>query len=110
MAQKEREFNCVIEDPQLNDRFSAVVTVSKKRVIEATRQKDGKLELAHVFITPVSDQLKSVHNHFVLYDHMGNGLYIVRDRYGTEVHRRQCRTWDLGTSFATKVADALKTL
>lgn len=106
MAQ-EKQFTCVIEDLHLKDRFSATVKVTKKTPIEAAEQKD-RIGLAHIYITPVSDQVRKVHHHFVLFDFTGCGVYIVRDRYGKRDDRRQCSIWDLGHSFAIQVMDALR--
>jgi hypothetical protein len=95
-----------------------------------SRSRD-RLDLADVFITPISGQLalylsvqswhktpgtfdvetkekSGVHNHFVLHDCTGHGLYIVCDRYRREVHRRECSMWDLGQSFASQVMETLK--
>ncbi len=78
MAQT-KSFTCVIEDFHLHDRFSAQVEVVKKMPIRTSLQS-GKIDLADVYITPISDQITSAHHHFVLYDCTGHGLYIVRDR------------------------------
>ena len=117
-------FDCVIEDKILNDVFSATVSVIRK-------SPDSKnVELADVFITPISGQYayyqnksswkktparfnvptkdnSGSHNHFVVIDSDGRGLYIVRDRMRREVHRRECSVWDLGQGFASGVMRAL---
>jgi hypothetical protein len=130
MAQ--RNFTCVIEDAELNDRFSAQVTVSKREVIRKSRATP-QIELADIYITPISGQhayydsktswartparfqvatreTSGSHNHFVLYDFTGRGLYIVRDNCRREVHRRECSLWDLGSSFAFQVSRILQEL
>src|SRR5580692_8608869 len=121
MAQT-KSFTCVITDAVLNDRFSAEVTIYKRTAVR--RSRDGtQVELADVFITPISgqhgyyeskDNWKKTpatfdvptkekggsHNHFVVNDYNGRGLYIIRDDMRREVHRRQCSIWDLGYAFA----------
>jgi hypothetical protein len=89
------------------------------------------LELADVFITPISGQYffyesannwdksparfnvptkekSGSHNHFVIFDHNGWGLYIVRDPMRNEVQRRDCSIWSLGDTFATRVMKILR--
>lgn len=129
MPQK-NSFMCVVEDKVLNDRFSASVSVSKRDVVRKSR--DGhSVEIADVFITPISGQHayyenkgtwdrtparfdvptkdnSGSHNHFVVNDFSGRGLYIVRDRMRREVHRRDCSIWDLGVGFASGVMKALR--
>ena len=112
-------FNCVIDDRHLGDRFSAIVNVTKKSAIEFAQQ-EGRIALAHIFVTPISDQLRhphfpfetvrDAHNHFILYDITGRGRYIVRNRYDYTVSRRDCSIWDLGQAFALKVMEALREL
>jgi hypothetical protein len=123
-------FTCMITDIVLSDEFSATVVVQKRSVVRSSR--DGsKIELADVFITPVSGQHAyydskgswkktparfntstkekvGSHNHFVVNDFNGRGLYIVRDSLRAEEHRRQCSIWDLGRPFASRVMQALK--
>jgi hypothetical protein len=101
------DFSCVITDARFHDTYSAEVRIAKKRPIRKSLQ-DGMLDLADIYVTPISGQLKDVHNHFVLYDSTGRGLYIVRDHLGSEVRRTECSTWDLGTSFALQVLNHLK--
>ncbi|HLN01185.1 MAG TPA: hypothetical protein VK335_17980 [Bryobacteraceae bacterium] len=43
----------------------------------------------------------------MLCDFTGHGLYIVRDQYRNEVHRRECSIYDLGQLFAEQVMKAL---
>jgi hypothetical protein len=108
MPTQEYDFTCVIEDHILNDRFSAQVSVRKKQPVWTSVQ-DDRIDLADIFIEPISAQHSDrVHHHFVLYDYTGHGLYIVRDQYNRERHRRACAIWDLGHLFALKVMDALK--
>jgi hypothetical protein len=100
----------VIEDHVLDERFSAEVTVSKKLPVRSSLQL-GKIDLADIYITPISGQLTiTVHHHFVLHDFTGHGLYIVRDQWDQVDHSRLCSTWDLGQSFGAQVMDALKDL
>ncbi len=113
-------FKCTIVDYERHERFSAAVVVKKKYPVRATwhaEQNERKhafkdrIELADVFITPISDQVRPpVHNHFVLYDWNGAGIYIVRDRQHTRLERRECSMWDLGDAFASRVLKALKEL
>ena len=127
---REDTFTCEIEDFHLQDRFSANVKVVPTTEVSGPSAKP--IELANIYITPVSGQLFSylsqenwrktpvsfpqartreksgVHNHFVLYDFTGHGLYIVRDQHRGEVHRRECSIWDLGQSFAQGVMQALE--
>ena len=128
MAQ-ENSFTCEIEDFEIHDRFSANVKVIPNEA--SSRGAGERIELANIYITPISGQLATylssktwkktpvifqqaktrektgVHNHFVLYDYSGHGLYIVRDQYRNEVHRRECSIYDLGQSFADQVMRAL---
>jgi hypothetical protein len=127
-----RSFTCVIDDKVLNDLFSANVTVGKRGVIR--KSLDGRTdELADVFITPISGQHgyygnknswdktparfnvptrdnNGSHNHFIVTDVSGGGLYIVRDRMRREVHRRECSIFDLGAAFAEGVMNAVREL
>jgi hypothetical protein len=101
-------FTCVIEDKNSKDKYSAQVEMRKKQPVPTSLQ-NGKIDLADAFITPISGHdAKKVHNHFVVYDLEGNGLYIVRDPNGKEVRRRKCSTWELGNAFGAKVRDVLK--
>jgi len=125
-----RKFTCVITDLVLTDKFSAEVTVRKRCVVKSSREKD-RIELADIFITPVSGQHSyyeshgtwkktpatfntqtrektGSHNHFVLHDFNGQGLYIVRNDRRGEEHRRRCSIWDLGQPFASGVMNALR--
>ncbi len=101
------DFTCVITDFQFHETYSAEIRIAKKRPIRTSLQ-DGRIDLADIYVTPVSGQLKDVHNHFVLYDSTGRGLYIVRNPFGVEIRRTECSTWDLGHSFALQVQDHLK--
>jgi hypothetical protein len=110
MSNEERDFTCVIDDHLLRERFSAVVTVRKRFPIKKSLQS-GEIDLADVFITPISGQLTSkVHHHFVVYDFTGRGLYIVRDQWNKEEHRLPCQVWDLGIPFGAQVMEVLKEL
>jgi hypothetical protein len=81
----------------------------RKKMPVWTSLQDGKIDLADIFITPISGQRAvKVHNHFVLHDCTGHGVYIVRNPDGTQDHRRACTIWDLGQHFASKVMAALK--
>jgi hypothetical protein len=125
-----RSFTCLIEDKLLNDRFSATVSVMKRVPIRKSPDATN-VELADVFITPISGQHacyesrstwkktpagfnvptkdnSGSHNHFVVTDFSGRGLYIVRDTMRREVHRRHCSVWDLGLTFAAQVMEALR--
>ncbi|MFN7922694.1 MAG: hypothetical protein U0Q16_21495 [Bryobacteraceae bacterium] len=129
MAQ-EKTFTCVIIDIVLTDKFSAQVVVRKRTVVRRSRG-NSQIELADIFITPVSGQhayygskdswektpatfnvstkeKAGSHNHFVLYDFNGRGLYIVRDDRRREEHRRPCSIWDLGPAFGAGVMSALR--
>ena len=116
MAQND-DFTCIIEDfaddggPQRpRRRFSAKVTVAKRFPIRRALQRE-KIELANVYIQPVSAQLsrhETSHDHFVVYDATGRGLYIRRDQYSGMLDTRECSIWDLGQAFATRVMTALK--
>ncbi|MCM3877694.1 MAG: hypothetical protein NEA02_14910 [Thermoanaerobaculia bacterium] len=101
------DFTCVITDTRFHETYSAEVRIAKKRPIRTSLQA-GRIDLADIYVTPVSGQLEDVHNHFVLYDSTGRGLYIVRDRYDREIRRVECSTWDLGQSFALQVLEHLK--
>src|ERR1700722_9012580 len=106
------------------------VKVQKRDKIRMSRDKQT-IELADVFITPISGQLayygskdtwektpatfnvptkekSGSHNHFVVNDYEGRGLYIVRDQMRREVSRRLCSIWDLGHPFASGVMKALR--
>jgi hypothetical protein len=107
MTGDQRDFTCVIDDRLLRERFSANVTVRKKFPIRKSLQP-GQIDLADVFITPVSGQPTfKVHHHFVIYDFTGRGLYIVRDTNDKDEHRLPFTVWDLGNSFGTQVMKAL---
>lgn len=101
------EFSCVIADSKSSESFSAIVSMSKKVPVRTSLQ-DGRIDLADVYITPVVGNVSNKHDHFVLYDHEGNGLHIVRDAFGREVRRTTCTIWDLGTSFALQVMEHLR--
>jgi len=111
------EFTCQIVDRRHDDRFSAKVVVKKKPVVRATWKDEAgarkspvknRIELADVFITPVSGQVMNVHHHFVVYDFYGRGVYVLRNRLNQREDRCECSVWDLGHAFATKVMDALR--
>ena len=125
-----KTFTCVITDVVLSDKFSAEITIRKRYKIRSSREKD-RIELADIFITPISGQhayyestanwkktpatfnvktkeKSGSHNHFVLNDFNGQGLYIVRDDKRNEEHRRRCSIWDLGQPFASGVMKALQ--
>jgi hypothetical protein len=117
---QEKKFTCAINDPYLNDFYSAEVRINKKQPVQAA-ENDGRIALAHIYIFPISNQLRdihfpydpmrSAHNHFILYDLTGNGKYIVRNRYSfREDVRSQCSIWDLGIPFARQVMAALQDL
>jgi hypothetical protein len=123
-------FTCVIDDWVLHDRFSASVQVLKRDVIQKSR--DGtQIEIADVYITPISGQhafyqskftwertpakfnvptkdKSGSHNHFIVTNSDGQGLYVVRDAMRREVHRRHCSVWDLGRPFASGVIRVLR--
>jgi hypothetical protein len=125
----DNKFTCVIDDHGSEDRFSAEVTVEKCLVCrpeESTR----KTQIADIYIEPVSDRVffysskknwnkkpgsfnvptkekSGSHNHFVLFELSGAGMYIVRDNHRREIVRRTCSIWDLGQSFGEQVMKAL---
>ncbi len=83
----------------------------KKRVPIRKSLQSGKIDLADVFIWPVSGQPTfKVHHHFVVYDFTGQGLYIVRDQKDRDEYKIPCSIWDLGQSFARQATAALKDL
>ena len=47
----EKNFTCVIEDHATQDRFSAEVTVARRRSVV-----NNRAELADIYITPISGQ------------------------------------------------------
>jgi hypothetical protein len=101
------DFTCVINDFRFREMYGAEVRIAKKRPVRTSLQP-GRIDLADIYVTPLSGQIEDVHNHFVLYDCTGRGLYIVRDPYGREVRRTECSTWDLGQSFALQVQEHLR--
>ncbi|SRR5579864_1991416 len=125
----ESSFTCEIVDPDIHDRFSATVTVVPNAV--SSKDPGQRIEIANIYITPISGQLGTynskqnwkrtpvtflqaitkekvgVHNHFVLFDFTGHGLYIVRDQFRNEECRRECSIYDLGQSFAEQVMSVL---
>jgi hypothetical protein len=102
-------FTCLIADSRFGESYSADVRIAKKTPIRRSLQL-GRIDLADIYITPISSGSRIVHDHFVLYDAAGNGLHIVRDPSGREVRRTLCNIWDLGPSFARQVQRHLKTL
>jgi hypothetical protein len=110
-TRQERDFTCIIDDRILHERFTAKVTVSRRNHARKSLQP-GKIDRADIYITPVSGQTAAakVHSHFVLYDFMGRGLYIVRDQKNNDEHRLPCTIWDLGHSFGNQVMQALEDL
>jgi hypothetical protein len=124
-----RSFTCVIEDKKRQEKFSAKVTVTKKEKVRPSLQA-GQIDLADVFIEPVSGThffymkgswmkeqaafvingklKKGVHNHFVIHDASGRGVYIVRDQYRRDIEKRAATIFDLGSAFATKVQGILR--
>ena len=50
------------------------------------------------------------HSHFVVFNFTGDGKYIRRNRFGTDVEVRQCSIWALGPEFAAKVMKSLGTI
>ena len=76
MPSDERDFECVIERHILKERFSATVRVKKRMPIRRSL-KSGKIDLADVFIWPISCQPTfKVHHHFVVYDFTGGGCLL----------------------------------
>ena len=126
---QEVNFTCEIRDFNNHDQFSANVTVVPSD--PSAGAAGNRIEIANIYITPISGQLATylssknwkktpvtflqattrektgVHNHFVLYDYSGHGLYIVRDQYRNMEDRRPCSIYDLGQSFADQVVNAL---
>jgi hypothetical protein len=110
MSGVQRHFDCVIHDRLLHECFSAKVIVRKVQPVRRSIQP-GHIDLADVFITPISGQpTQKVHHHFVVYDLSGRGLYIVRDTHNRDEHRVPCTVWDLGNSFGAQTIAALKDL
>jgi hypothetical protein len=128
MAQSS-SFTCVIEDKRRLEKFSAKVTVTKRQPVRASLQA-GKIDLADVFIEPVSGTYffymknswtkeqaaflidgkikKGVHNHFVIHDASGHGVYIVRDQHRKDIEKRTASIFDLGSAFGSKVLSILR--
>ena len=122
----EVRFSCLIDNRVLKEHYHAEVTVSKKQPIEVDSR--GRINLAHIYITPVSGRLpqqrikvdlatgaieeipgtRFAHDHFVLYSTEGTGFYIMRDRYDRDIAKVTCSIWDLGIAFASRVMDALR--
>jgi len=106
----ERSFYCAIADRVLNEKYSAKVTVQKRMPVRSSLQP-GRIDLADIYITPISGQNDTkVHHHFALHDFSGNGMFIVRTKNGHDEHQISCTIWDLGQSFAAQVMLALKDL
>src|SRR5271165_1164753 len=108
-ANQEVHFSCEIRDLRSTDRFSAEVLVRKRFTVRRSSHDAGRIELADVFVTPISGLVSAsanVHNHFVVFNYNGEGVYIVRDRFRRDEDRRYCSTWDLGDAFGRKVAEA----
>ena len=101
------KFTCVVEDKKRKEKFSAKVTVKKKLPVWTSLQV-GKIDLADIFIEAISGPTKGSHNHFVLHDFEGNGLYIVRDEHGKDIEKRRCSVWDLGGAFGGKIRAILR--
>jgi hypothetical protein len=140
MQDQQRTFECDIDDRTAREHFHAAVTVVIKHPIAASTLDDGQRELAHIYITSLADRWKGSsatftespsgglqkstsdeqyavrggrskdHSHFVVFNVTGTGKYIRRNRFGTDVEKRMCSTWDLGATFGSKVAEALREL
>lgn len=113
-------FTCIIEDFYDHTRYFAEVTFKKKKELrttwreveaERTSSQKNRIELADIFITPMADNLRNFHHHFVLYKYTGDGVFIRRGPYlNSEEVRLECKIWDLGHSFATQVMETLRSI
>lgn len=110
MARQEQEFDCFIQDQISGDKFSASVVVQKRSPLRQTRRRDREVELADVFITPLSGNSGKRHHHFVVLNLNGDGVYIFRDVFKGTEKRRLSSIWELGPRFANRVIDALRVM
>jgi hypothetical protein len=99
---------CVIRDNYQGDDYYAKVTVRRRRPIRQTIQRDGRVELADIFVQRTSDNPLKKHHHFVMTSLDGKGLYMLRDKNGNEELRRECSIWDLGNVFGNLVTKILQ--
>jgi hypothetical protein len=113
----ETEFTCVIDNRVRNELYSGHVVLRKRSAIRATTDAPGgvraglrkdRLELCDVYITPVSGNPRSVHDHFVLYDVTGRGVLILRDPQNRPEERVTCTLWQLGAPLALRVMEELR--
>jgi hypothetical protein len=106
-------FSCFIQDAVSGDKFSADVEIKKRSPIRQSLQRDGKVELADIFIShklakPDGPGGTRYHSHFVLQNLNGGGLYIVRSAHGNEETRRESSIWDFGHVFGDTVTRTLQ--
>lgn len=99
---------CVIRDSHSGDSYYAKVTVTRRRPIRQTLQRDGRVELADIFVQWSSDNPLKKHHHFVVTSLDGNGVYMLRDKNGDEVGRRESSIWDLGNVFGNLITKLLQ--
>ncbi len=105
------------------------MSVVKKEPIRKSLQP-GAIDLADIFITPVSGTYffynknswekedaifvvngkvkRGTHNHFVVHDAGGHGIYIVRDEHRRDIEKRKASIFDLGSAFGLKVRSILR--
>ena len=104
---QQEDFSCFIEDQISGDKFSAEVTLRKRKVIRETLQRDGKIEICDILIRSVSNSLGKRHHHFIMTSLNGDGLYIFRRAINAE-ERRYCSIWDLGPALGHRITNYLK--
>jgi hypothetical protein len=128
------DFTCYIDCRSLrgkypkifdNEAHSAKVKFTFKTPVERAPQL-GRITLGDAFIACPSGQQTigykegkegiggpvkrgDVHNHFVLHNIEGAGVYIVRDMFKKDVAKVSCTMWDLGRPFGAKIAEILQT-
>jgi hypothetical protein len=107
--ERKRTFDCFIQDEISGDKYSATVVVAKHKVIRQSLQRDGKIDLADIYITSVSSTRGRLHHHFVVQKLNGDGLFMFREAVNNET-RRYCNVWDLGPVFGKLATQALREL
>ena len=121
MPLQNESFECFIVDTRAKERFRARCEVVKKQPIAASRH-ERRIELAHIYIYALADTWKGAgvsfektkgggvsslpsdenyarkndrpkdHSHFIVFDLHGNGKYVRRNRFGTDLEVRICST------------------